>query len=100
MPVDLFSVLLAIPRNPVTAVGVPFVFGMLSGSPTKNIIRGQWYNVSSSTETTLIICSLTPVRITEPILPTWKTTSPGFPHRLVYPLHWSGNLVFSIFTRF
>lgn len=47
MPADIFSILFAIPRNPVTAVGVPFVFGMLSGSPARKALKGNWYKVES-----------------------------------------------------
>ncbi|KAI0796711.1 TspO/MBR-like protein, partial [Abortiporus biennis] len=37
------SLLLAIPRNPITAIGIPVVFGMMSGSSTGKAVRGKWY---------------------------------------------------------
>ncbi|KAJ3802825.1 TspO/MBR-related protein [Lentinula aff. detonsa] len=38
------NVLLAIARNPVTALGLPLAFGVLSGLPTAKVVRGPWYN--------------------------------------------------------
>jgi len=39
-------ILLAIPRNPVTAVGLPLVAGFLSGSPTSTkVANSNWYYV-------------------------------------------------------
>ncbi|KAL0070698.1 hypothetical protein AAF712_001919 [Marasmius tenuissimus] len=37
------QILLSIPRNPVTAVGLPLVLGILSGTRTGSVVRGQWY---------------------------------------------------------
>ncbi|KAL0576915.1 hypothetical protein V5O48_005061 [Marasmius crinis-equi] len=37
------QILLNIPRNPVTAVGLPLVLGIVSGSGTASAVRGQWY---------------------------------------------------------
>lgn len=48
------SVLLAIPRNPVTAVGLPLVLGVLSGAGTANAVRGQWYKVCNPTISRLV----------------------------------------------
>ncbi|EIN10447.1 TspO/MBR-like protein [Punctularia strigosozonata HHB-11173 SS5] len=42
--VKLPDILLSIPRNPVTAVGLPLIAGLLSGSPTRRVVQGQWYN--------------------------------------------------------
>ncbi|TCD68194.1 hypothetical protein EIP91_011366 [Steccherinum ochraceum] len=44
MSVYLPDILLAVPRNPVVAVGLPLTFGMLSGSPTRDAVKGPWYN--------------------------------------------------------
>ncbi|KAJ3970013.1 TspO/MBR-related protein [Lentinula raphanica] len=38
------NVLLAILRTPVLAIGLPLVFGVLSGFPTAQVVRGPWYN--------------------------------------------------------
>ncbi|KAF9268044.1 TspO/MBR-related protein [Marasmius fiardii PR-910] len=37
------QILLSIPRNPVTALGLPLALGILSGSSTKSVVQGQWY---------------------------------------------------------
>ncbi|KDQ64586.1 hypothetical protein JAAARDRAFT_28229 [Jaapia argillacea MUCL 33604] len=42
--VDLPSLLLAIPRNSITAVGLPLALGVLSGKHTGKVVRSQWYN--------------------------------------------------------
>lgn len=39
------SVLLIVPRNVVTAVGLPLACGFYSGSYTGAVVRGRWYNV-------------------------------------------------------
>lgn len=39
------SILLQVPRNVFTAVGLPLVAGFLSGSPTRKVVKGLWYNV-------------------------------------------------------
>jgi len=41
---DHSSLLLAAPRNVFTAVGLPLVVGMYSGSYTAKAARGKWYN--------------------------------------------------------
>jgi translocator protein len=46
--IQLPQVLLSLSSNPVTAVGLPVIAGMLSGLPTRKVVRGQWYNVSRS----------------------------------------------------
>ncbi|KAH7914194.1 TspO/MBR-related protein [Hygrophoropsis aurantiaca] len=35
--------LLAIPRNSITAVGLPIALGLFSGHNTKNVVRNHWY---------------------------------------------------------
>ena len=41
------SLLLVVPRNVVTAVGLPLAAGFYSGSHTREVVRGAWYNVRS-----------------------------------------------------
>ncbi|KAJ3503947.1 hypothetical protein NMY22_g18076 [Coprinellus aureogranulatus] len=44
MPFYIPNILLAIPRNPVTAVGLPLVAGFLTGSPsTTKVQNSNWY---------------------------------------------------------
>lgn len=43
---DVYPILLAIARNPVTAVGLPLALGTLSGLPTRKVTKGYWYQVS------------------------------------------------------
>ncbi|KAJ3823461.1 TspO/MBR-related protein [Lentinula raphanica] len=38
------NVLLATLRTPVLAIGFPLAFGVLSGFPTAQVVRGPWYN--------------------------------------------------------
>jgi hypothetical protein len=45
MAIHIPSILLSIPRNPVTALGLPLALGMLSGSGTAKVARGEWYKV-------------------------------------------------------
>jgi benzodiazapine receptor len=45
MPFYLPNILLAIPRNPVTAVGLPLALGFLSGSPASKVENSNWYFV-------------------------------------------------------
>jgi hypothetical protein len=42
---NLPPILLDIPRNPVLAIGLPLVFGSLSGYPTSKVVNGPWYRV-------------------------------------------------------
>ena len=44
---DLPVWLLAAPRNPVLAVGLPLVLGSLSGFPTYNLAKEGWYYVQA-----------------------------------------------------
>ncbi|KAK7470555.1 hypothetical protein VKT23_001979 [Stygiomarasmius scandens] len=37
------NILLAIPRNPVTALGLPLGLGILSGAGTAKVVRSSWY---------------------------------------------------------
>lgn len=39
------NILLAIPRNVVTAVGLPIALGFLSGSPASKVANSNWYFV-------------------------------------------------------
>jgi len=39
------NILLAIPRNPVTALGLPLALGFLSGSPASKEANSKWYHV-------------------------------------------------------
>lgn len=45
MGLTLPSFLINIPRSPVTALGLPLLLGVLSGSPTGKVVKGPWYNV-------------------------------------------------------
>ncbi|OBZ70450.1 Translocator protein [Grifola frondosa] len=63
------NILLEIPRNSITAVGLPLVAGFLSGYPTGKVCKGQWYK------------SL--------------TFPPGLPPRQVFPIVW-GSLYFAM----
>lgn len=40
------SILLSVPRNPVTALGLPLALGMLSGYPDHRTAAGPWYKVT------------------------------------------------------
>ncbi|KAL5530690.1 hypothetical protein ACEPAF_6948 [Sanghuangporus sanghuang] len=37
------SLLLSVSRNPVTSIGLPLAFGVLSGLPSTTAVQGQWY---------------------------------------------------------
>lgn len=40
------NILLAIPRNPITAVGLPIALGFISGSPpASKVANSNWYYV-------------------------------------------------------
>jgi benzodiazapine receptor len=41
------NILLAIPRNPVTAVGLPLALGFLSASQTSKVANSNWYHVGA-----------------------------------------------------
>ena len=49
--ITLPPLLFSIARNPVTAVGLPFIGGMISGSPTRRVVKGKWYNVCNNLAT-------------------------------------------------
>ncbi|KXN89649.1 Translocator protein [Leucoagaricus sp. SymC.cos] len=38
------NILLAIPRNPITAVGLPLTLGFLSGQPSSKATNSNWYH--------------------------------------------------------
>ncbi|KAF5388154.1 hypothetical protein D9615_000460 [Tricholomella constricta] len=42
-PIHIPAILLSIPRSPLTAIGLPLAFGLLSGSTTAKAVKGQWY---------------------------------------------------------
>lgn len=41
------AILLDIPRNTVAAIGLPLCLGILSGSLTAKVVRGDWYKAST-----------------------------------------------------
>ncbi|PBK69748.1 TspO/MBR-like protein [Armillaria solidipes] len=41
------AILLDIPRNTVAAIGLPLCLGILSGSSTAKVVRGDWYKATS-----------------------------------------------------
>lgn len=41
------NILLAIPRNPVTAVGLPLALGYFGGFPASKAVNTAWYHVRS-----------------------------------------------------
>ena len=43
--VHIPNILLAIPRNPVTAMGLPLALGLLSGSLASKEANSKWYRV-------------------------------------------------------
>ncbi|KAF5363289.1 hypothetical protein D9756_000444 [Leucocoprinus leucothites] len=57
------NILLAIPRNPVTAIGLPLALGFISGSPASKAANSNWYHNLNS--------------------------PPGRPPREVFPFVWS-----------
>ncbi|CAA7259829.1 unnamed protein product [Cyclocybe aegerita] len=44
MSVHIPNILLAVPRNPITAVGLPIALGFLSGSPSSKVANSNWYH--------------------------------------------------------
>ncbi|KAJ3505888.1 hypothetical protein NLJ89_g7178 [Agrocybe chaxingu] len=44
MSVYIPNILLAVPRNPITAVGLPIALGFLSGSPSSKVANSNWYH--------------------------------------------------------
>ncbi|KAF8205043.1 TspO/MBR-related protein [Pholiota molesta] len=57
------NILLAIPRNPVTAVGLPLALGFLSASQTSKVANSNWYHSLAA--------------------------PPGRPRREVFPFAWT-----------
>lgn len=47
MAIHIPNILLAIPRNPITAVGLPLALGFFSGSHSSQVANSNWYAVSS-----------------------------------------------------
>ncbi|KAH9482717.1 Translocator protein-like protein [Psilocybe cubensis] len=43
MSIHIPNILLAIPRNPVTAVGLPLALGFFSGSHSSQVANSNWY---------------------------------------------------------
>ncbi|KJA30208.1 hypothetical protein HYPSUDRAFT_127124 [Hypholoma sublateritium FD-334 SS-4] len=44
MSIHIPNILLAIPRNPITAVGIPLALGFISGSQTSKVSTSNWYH--------------------------------------------------------
>ncbi|KAF9534257.1 TspO/MBR-related protein [Crepidotus variabilis] len=44
MSLHIPNLLLAIPRNPVTALGLPLALGFLSSSPSSKVANSNWYS--------------------------------------------------------
>ena len=80
MSPDLPGFLFDILRNPVAAVGIPLTLGFLSGSATKNVIRGIWYRVRASA----LNAAPSPHNRShvEPYVPSWKTPATCIPNHL------------------
>lgn len=53
--INLPEILLQISRNPVVAVGLPLVLGMLSGSPIRKASKSSWYNVCRALYPCLVV---------------------------------------------
>ncbi|KAJ7590916.1 TspO/MBR-related protein [Mycena floridula] len=62
MSLHLPNLLLALPRNPIMAIGLPLALGTLSGFSTAKVVRGAWYQN--------------------------LYTPPGRPPRQVFPIVW------------
>jgi hypothetical protein len=48
MPEQIYlpTILLSIPRNPVTAVGLPVALGFVRGAFSRDNVKGSWFQVS------------------------------------------------------
>ena len=66
------DILLAIPRNPVTALGLPLALGFLSGSPVSKEANSEWYHVCPLS---LWRFSVISYLSSEPPLPSFKASS-------------------------
>lgn len=47
MPEQIYlpTILLSIPRNPVTAVGIPVALGFVRGALIRDNVKGSWFQV-------------------------------------------------------
>ena len=77
------SLLLVVPRNVVTAVGLPLAGGFYSGSHTAEVVRGNWYNVRTCLHSLIVHETHDMLEL---VLSTWETATPRFPHRLEYTI--------------
>ncbi|KAK0468480.1 TspO/MBR family-domain-containing protein [Desarmillaria tabescens] len=78
LEIYLPAILLEIPRNIVTAIGLPLCLGILSGSGTAKVVKSNWYKASTSyvfAKASLIISK----DLHGP---------PGRPPRQVFPIVW------------
>lgn len=77
------NILLSIPRNPVTAVGLPLTLGFLSGSQTSKVVDSQWYKVCRGV---FLLGDWYKSSVC-----VWQTlrVPPGRPPRHVFPVVWS-----------
>lgn len=77
------NILLTVPRNVVTALGLPLALGMLSGLPTAKVVRGPWYNVRVQFNRIRILLLKSQA---EPILSSWSSSKTGIPCGLAFAL--------------
>jgi len=84
LPNFLFDVL----RNPAVAIGLPLTLGFLSGSGTKNVIRGVWYRVRTPNFNRYPPQLAKPH--TESFIPSWKAPAGRIPNHLDRVVHSDG----------
>jgi len=72
---------LEIPRNPLTAVGIPLALGIFSGSGTARVVRSPWYQVSPGNA-----CPDCTDIISELESPSRQTAASGVPYCLANSL--------------
>lgn len=77
------NILLAIPRNPVTALGLPLALGFLSGSPASKEANSKWYHVCPLS---LWWFSFMYYFSSEPPFPSLKAFSWGIPIRVEFAI--------------
>ena len=80
MSIHIPNILLAVPRNPVVAVGLPLALGFISGKPTSDVAASNWYAVRG------IAVSYNFRKL---IYPQQLKTPPGCPNREVFPFVWT-----------
>ena len=80
------SILLVVPRNVVTAVGLPLAAGFYSGSHTREVVRGAWYNVRWTPSCGRLPIDVELTRRAEPAISTRSTSCARIPHRVDYSL--------------